>query len=223
MSLDLAEETREIVILKENIDVLNSGPTQSTLGHVGVMHTKKVRNAKGGKNPQAAKKGKENKPNKKVLGPRTKQFSPKIAKGPMGRMEGQSIEIGNQLGLAQFQNIKTSTPLKIRITKSSGGSPSTRTSSDKEMALNKKTGKEGMDWKGIKDVGDAEVLRDLHAGIKLFAKGIITEGDGVGLTNIGSTQKPAVPMPQSVSKEGQNSVSGDVKGSGSAQSKEVSP
>lgn len=57
MSLDLAEETREIVILKENIDVLNNGPTQSTLGHAGVMHTKKVKNAKGGKKTPSCQKG----------------------------------------------------------------------------------------------------------------------------------------------------------------------
>lgn len=144
--------------LKEIKEMNNGGSSQSNLGPRGKRIAKKVRNVKGGKNPQNENKGKENKLSTKSLGPRPKQFAQKIVKVPLGIVSEKSRGKGtSRIGTSSLRE------------KGRSGSKLETMQVDATSRPNfdfvNSAGKQGMDWKGGDTCDDAEVLRELHVGI----------------------------------------------------------
>lgn len=86
---NISEEAVANASSKESLVVESSnGPKNVEMGPEGKAPANKIRNRKGGKNPQGHLKGKEKKTPPKFLGPRAKLFSTKVARTPLGRVEG---------------------------------------------------------------------------------------------------------------------------------------
>lgn len=145
--------------LKEIKEMKNSGPSYSKSGPEEEKKAKKVRDVKGGKNTQNVNRGKGNKPSLRPLGPRPKQFSQKNAKAPLGLI----IEPSRGKGARQLGNMNS----LVKEGKVSNKETKTLVAVPRpDFVYARRAGKEEMDWKGGETCDDAEVLRDLHAGIQ---------------------------------------------------------
>lgn len=161
------------------------GPKGFVLGQEEKTKANRVRNKKGGKNPQTHVKGKENKIPSKALGPRMKQFSTKVSRSHLGRVD--SLSVGKQnddqmvwskpplQGPKVILDQPTTQKESLNITSSSAagikGDAGLKSSFRYVELKNegpKASEKEKMVWDRVEDLGDSEVLRDLHLGIQNF-------------------------------------------------------
>lgn len=178
VSMELDTNKEEGVALKESNVVVIDGLNQPNMGQQVSIGPEKVRSVKGGKNPQGVNKGKENKPAKRPLGPRTKQFSTKSIKKAKEMVQIPVRVKGSlHLGKTRDQFLNPIGSLREDSISREKDSQMLGASGNEEIPATKAR-KEEMDWKGEGCYGDSDVLRDLHLGIQNFNQKIVSGEEG---------------------------------------------
>lgn len=199
---NISEEAVANASSKESPVVESSnGPKNVEMGPEGKAPANKIRNRKGGKNPQGHLKGKEKQTPPKFLGPRAKLFSTKVARTPLGHVEGvghgkkagqmkwsKPPLLGSGAMSGQEDNNKgtLNTDFSLSGGKINGGNveSSFPTAEKKDIERRLQVGEDIMEWNRVEDLGDSDVLRDLHLGIQNFMPKIDPGGDAsVAATN----------------------------------------